>query len=403
MYISRTIENILRMASAQFPVLVVTGPRQTGKTTVLRHISEEDRTYVSLDDPLLRSLAFDDPQLFLQRFPAPVLIDEIQYVPELLTHIKMKVDTERKAGMYWLTGSQQFHLMEGVSESLAGRAAVLNLSGFSSREILGKPHGEPFIGGNEENSLTDLQESLKFVFNRIWRGSYPTMWTENSPDWELYYSSYLQTYLQRDVKNLINAGDERSFIRFLRTCAARTSQMLNINELCRDADINHATGKRWLSILESAGIIYLLEPYHSNISKRLMKTPKLFFLDTGLAAYLLHWSSPEVLESGAMSGAFFETFVVTEILKSWWHNGKRAPINWYRDKDGKEIDLIITTGDVIHPVEIKKSANPSKEDIRHFRVLNNLGMKIGNGSLICLADRKLPLNNNVQIFPAFMI
>ncbi|MBU1220548.1 ATP-binding protein [Myxococcota bacterium] len=403
MYISRTIEEFLRVANTQFPVLVVTGPRQTGKTTLLRHIAEEERAYVTLDDPLLRSLAYDDPQLFLQRFPAPVLIDEIQYVPELLTHIKIKVDTEQKAGMYWLTGSQQFHLMEGVSESLAGRAAILNLSGFSSREIQGRPRGEPFIGGNEIIATTDLKESLKFVFDRIWRGSYPAMWTENSPDWELYYSSYLQTYLHRDVKNLINAGDERSFIRFLRTCAARTSQMLNINELCRDADINHATGKRWLSILESAGIIYLLEPYHSNINKRLMKTPKLFFMDTGLAAYLLHWSSPDVLESGAMSGAFFETFVVTEILKSWWHNGKRPPINWYRDKDGKEIDLIITKGDVIHPVEIKKSANPSKEDIRHFRVLNSLGMKIGAGSLICLADRKLPLNDYVQIIPTIMI
>lgn len=403
MYISRTIEEFLRMASNQFPVLVVTGPRQTGKTTLLRHIAEEERAYVTLDDPLLRSLAYDDPQLFLQRYPAPVLIDEIQYVPELLTHIKIKVDTEQKAGMYWLTGSQQFHLMEGVSESLAGRVAILNLSGFSSREIQSRPRGEPFICGNEIIATTDLKESLKFVFDRIWRGSYPAMWTENSPDWELYYSSYLQTYLQRDVKNLINAGDERSFIRFLRTCAARTSQMLNINELCRDADINHATGKRWLSILESAGIIYLLEPYHSNINKRLMKTPKLFFMDTGLAAYLLHWLSPDVLESGAMSGAFFETFVVTEILKSWWHNGKRPPINWYRDKDGKEIDLIITKGDVIHPVEIKKSANPSKEDIRHFRVLNSLGMKIGAGSLICLADRKLPLNDYVQIIPALMI
>lgn len=401
-YRIRTLESFLLTVTEQFPVLLVTGPRQIGKTTLLKHLAGELRTYVTLDDPMIRSMANEDPALFLQRFQPPIVIDEIQYAPQLLPHIKMQVDRDGKPGMFWLTGSQQFHLMKGVSESLAGRTGVVNLLGFSRRELENHPHSLPFIPVEEFFTERDSCSSVMLLpdlFECIWRGSFPALWLENPVDRNLFYSSYVQTYLQRDVRDLANVGDEAAFLRFLRVCAARTGQMLNMQDLCRDSDINHATGKRWLSILESSGIVYMLEPFHSNFNKRLVKTPKLYFLDTGLAAWLTEWSSPATLEAGAVSGAFLETWVVTEVLKSWWHNGKRAPLYYYRDKDTKEIDLIIHQDGTLFPVEIKKTASPGKTSIRHFKVLEKLNYPVGTGCVIALVPMRLPITGEVQAVP----
>lgn len=404
-YKTRTLEHFFLQASRQFPVMLLTGPRQTGKTTFLRHLAAEKRSYATLDDPMLRALAREEPALFLQRFSPPILIDEIQYAPQLLPYIKMAVDSNTESGRFWLTGSKQFHLMNGVTESLAGRVGVVNLLGFSQRELTGDPFADPFLPvpalmkqrGNSPPLL------LPELYRKIWLGSFPALHQENPADHDLFYSSYVQNYLQRDVRDLANVGDEGAFLRFLRNCAARTGQMLNIQDLCRNSDINHATGKRWLSILENSGIVYLLEPWYTNVNKRVLKTPKLYFLDTGLAAWLTEWSSASTLEAGAMSGAFLETWVVSEVIKSWWHNGKRAPIYYYRDKDTKEVDVLIHQDGTLYPVEIKKSASPGKDAVRHFRVLETLKLPIGHGCIVSLAPMYVPVTATVDALPAGML
>ena len=402
-YFSRTLESFFKKADHQFPVLLLIGPRQVGKTTFLRHISGPERTYVTLDDPLVRGLAKEDPGLFLQRFRYPVLIDEIQYVPELLPFIKIEVDRVRNPGMFWLTGSQQFHLMKGVSESLAGRVGVVNLLGFSRRELIGKPDtAKSFLPTDDfiKKRLENMEPlSLKGLYECIWRGAFPAIAINKEIDRDLFYSSYVQTYLQRDIRDLARVGDEMAFLRFLRAVAARTGQLLNLSDLSRDADVAPNTAKSWLSILQASGIVFLLEPFYSNVTKRLVKRPKLYFLDTGLGAYLTEWSSPETLEAGAMSGAVLETWIMAEILKSYWHNGRRAQFYYYRDKDKKEIDLLIVKDGTIYPLEFKKTAAPKKEAIRHFKTLDRLNIPVGMGGVICMAEMLLPLNSRVQCIP----
>jgi len=403
MYLSRTLEQFAQSASQQFPALLVTGARQVGKTTFLRHLSGEERAYVTLDDPLVLDLARRDPALFLQRFRPPLLIDEIQYAPQLLPYIKMEVDRERRPGAFWLTGSQQFHLMRGVSESLAGRVAVINLLGFSRRELIGQSQASgPFLpvpAEIEARSRSGGRLALRDLYHLIWRGSFPAIALDERMDRDLFFSSYLQTYLQRDVRDLARVGDEMAFLRFLRIAAARTGQLLNLSEFARDADIAVNTAKTWLSILQASGIIYLLEPYHTNLSKRLLKRPKLYFLDTGLCAYVTEWSSPETLEAGAMSGAILETWILSELLKSYWHNGRRAPFFYYRDKDKKEIDLLIVQDEQVYPLEFKKTASPSPADIRQFSALARLRIPVGAGGVICLTEQSLPLSQSVVSIP----
>lgn len=407
MYALRTMEGFFSKASRQFPAMLITGARQVGKTTLLQHLGKGKRTYVTLDDPLLRALAKDDPALFMQRFPAPLLIDEIQYAPELLPYIKMEVDRKQKPGLFWLTGSQQFHLMREVSESLAGRIGIVHLLGLSHREITGQSANlPPFLPTPEMLAQRARQAdslSLKGCYHALWRGSFPAMALSPKMDRDLFYGSYVQTYLQRDIRDLAKVGDEMAFLRFLRAAAARSGQLLNMADLARDADVAPNTAKHWLSILEASGIIYLLPPFHSNLTKRLIKTPKLYFLDTGLCAWLTEWSSPETLEAGAASGAIFETWIIGEILKSWWHNGRQAPFYYYRDKDQKEIDLLIVQDGTIYPVEIKKSASPDKEAVRHFQVLAKLKMPLGHGGVICLAPHHLPLTPTTSLIPVGMI
>jgi len=403
MYHKRALESAILRASEQFPVLLLTGPRQVGKTTLLRQLCAPSRRYVSLDDLTLRALAKEDPALFLQQYPAPVLIDELHYAPNLLPYIKMDVDSSQAPGAYWLTGSQQFHMMKGITESLAGRVAIINLLGFSRREAEERDLDvEPFLPTRE--SVMARQRSsgasdLETTYRAIWQGSYPALHAGPVRDHDLFYASYLQTYIQRDVRDLTQVGNQQTFTSFVRACAARTGQLLNLSDLARDVDISVPTAKSWLSVLTASLQVALLQPYHSNITKRLVKTPKLYFLDTGLCAYLTEWTSPQTLAAGAMSGAILETYVYGELLKSWWHRMKRPSLYYYRDKDGVEIDLLFEQDQTLYPVEVKRSATPQRQWAHSFRVLERLGKPVGEGGVICLCKEPLPLSEKVTAIP----
>ena len=401
MYRHRSIEQPWLSASREFPVLLLTGPRQVGKTTLLQRLCKTGRKYVTLDDLALRNLANQDPALFLERFAPPVLIDEIQYAPLLLSQIKLLVDAHRTPGAFWLTGSQQFQMMKGVSETLAGRVGIVHLMGFSGRER----HGQeldlpPFVPTKArviEREATAAKTTLAGVYKDIWLGSFPALVAGPAKNHDLFYASYLQTYLERDVRDLAQVGNQTGFVRFVRACAARTGQMLNLSDLARDADVAVNTAKAWLSVLEASLQVFLLPPFHTNVTKRLVKAPKLYFLDTGLCAYLTEWSSPKTLEAGAMAGAILETYVVAEILKSWWHRMKTPQVYYYRDKDGKEIDLLVRQDDKLHPIEIKKSATPTSDWIKNFDVLDRFA--VGSGAVVCLVSQAVPMTRNVWALP----
>ena len=405
-YIRRSLEKIVLQVTKEYPVLLLSGPRQVGKTTMLKKLMEGTaRNYVSLDDLQERELARTDPELFLQLHKPPILIDEVQYAPELFPYIKIIVDKEQKKGDFWLTGSQVFSLMRGVQESLAGRVALLSLSSLSQAEAYGGEEEmftldtESLLSRKKGRKLADAEE----IFKRIFKGSMPAIVSGDITSTGIFYNSYLSTYIERDVKSLSDAIDSLKFLRFITALAARCSQMLNVSELARDAELNQKQVKDWLGILETLGIMFYLYPYSNNLLKRLVKTPKVYFYDTGLVAYLTKWSSPETLASGAMSGAILENYVVSEIRKSYLNQGKEAFMYYYRDKDAKEIDLVLEQDGELHPIEIKKSANPASEILRVFPVLDKSSLKRGNGAVICLKTELSAFNKENYIVPIWMI
>lgn len=399
MYIKRYIEDIILRASKSFKIIYLGGPRQVGKTTVLLHLAQHLKMqYVSLDDLNVRRLAETDPELFLQKFKPPVLIDEIQYAPELFPYIKIYADKSSKNGGFWLTGSQQFSLMKNVKESLAGRVGILKLLGFSMAELeKTKKSKNAFLPKLQavESGINDPVKIFKFIF----RGCFPALYGKNAPDIELFYNSYLQTYIDRDLKDIFHVSKISDFHKFLQLCAARTGQILNYSDLARDAGISVHAAKEWIGILESSMQIYLLRPYYKNISKRLIKAPKLYFLDTGLAAFLTKWKTPATLMNGAMAGAFFETFAITEIIKSYLYRGEEPPIYYFRDKEGHEVDLVIEKNGEIYPVEIKIASRIMQDDIKNINYLRGKIPNIKQGSIVCFSNKHLPIDRKTSIVP----
>lgn len=407
-YISRHMEEQILSLSKSYSAILVTGPRQAGKTTMLRALAEREdrgREYVTLDDLSTRDMAKNDPALFLQLHQPPVLIDEVQYAPELFTYIKIHIDKHHNPGDFWMTGSQIFRLMRGVQESLAGRVALLHMSPMSQREIVSAPC-VPFV-----TDLDRLAQERRHIapvttpelFERIWRGCMPGLASGQYTDRNVYYSSYLSTYVERDVRELSGNIDALKFHRFVTAVAARTAQLLNYKALADDADIDISTAKNWVNILETLGIIFLLHPYSNNVLKRTIKTPKVYFYDTGLVCYLTKWSTPETAESGAMSGALLENYAVSEIMKGYQNAGQEPYLYFYRDQDAKEIDVIMERDGKLYPLEIKKTALPDKRLIRVFGILNKSPLTLGTGAILCMAEQFSALDRENLIVPIWMI
>jgi len=387
-----------------FPVILVTGPRQIGKSTLLQNTRKTGRMpYITFDDASEVTAVKTDPKTFLAIHRPPVILDEIQYVPELFPYLKMEADRHRKKGMYFLTGSQQFHLMKDASESLAGRIGILQLMGLSMRETSGDKFSAPFIplaGYFSARAKSAKQYSSAEIWKAIHTGSFPAVVTGYSKQ-KAFYDSYIRTYIERDVRALAQVGDELTFMRFITVVANRTGQMLNYRDMARDVQISEPTAKKWLSVLVTSGLVYLLQPFSMNVEKRVVKTPKLYFLDTGLAAYLTKWTNPDVLKQGAAAGAFFETFVISEILKSYYNNGIEPALFYYRDKDGKEIDLLIFENGTLYPLEIKMTATPKTDDVAVFKVLKSVKKhKIGTGGLVCMSATLGILDKDRYSIPA---
>ena len=404
-YIPRSIKQKLLRVSDSFPVVLVTGPRQVGKTTLLQMLSKDDRTYVTLDDPILRELATTEPALFLQKYTPPVLIDEIQYAPQLFPYIKMRVDADRKPGQYWLTGSQMFIVMKGVSESLAGRVGILPLLGLSYDELTDNCIPGPFsLSGDylQEKTVRSRNLDIHTLYEHIFKGGLPYLYGD-VVERNTFFSSYISTYIQRDIRDLRQVADEMVFYSFLTSVAARTGQLLNYADLSKELGISAPTVKQWISLLVSSGIIYLLEPLHSNIHKRMVKSPKIYFLDTGLCAYLTRWSDSDTLEAGNMSGAILETFVLSELIKGYYNAGDSPRLAFYRDSNGNEIDMLIQESNVWHPLEIKKSAHPDRSAVKTFGVLKELGLERGSGGILCLYDAVIPISENDSYVPMRLI
>lgn len=417
MYIKRAIEDRVAKIAGTFPVLLVTGPRQVGKSTMLERMAKSDRKVVTLDDPDVRYLAKNDPGLFMQRYSPPVLIDEIQYAPELLPYIKMAADKSKRSGDFWITGSQSFTMMKAVSESLAGRVGIVNLLGLSTNEINETPT-RPFTT-DPDMLIKRIGEvkalGLNELFYRIFKGSMPRLYADKNVDTDTYYRSYIDTYLKRDIRDLTQVADEMAFYNFLTVVAARTARPVVYQEIASECGISAPTVKRWISILASSNMISLVQPYHNNVLKRVTKMPLLHFLDTGLCAHLLKWGNHEALEKGPMSGAFFESYVFSEIYKSCLNTGREPLIYYYRDKDKREIDLLLYENGTLYPIEIKKSASPGKDAIKHFNVLepvtkperfgelSRLKVQIGNGAVICMAKDMIPIDKKNWYVPVELV
>lgn len=419
-YISRTMEKTVDKMKKSFPVIMITGPRQVGKTTLLSMMAEKDKNekinFISLDDLNARTLAIEDPELFLRTYEMPLIIDEFQYAPNLLSYIKIIVDKKRLEnlknnrvkcnGLFYLTGSQAFETMENVTESLAGRIAVLDMNGLTNRE-LENIEDEVFVPDLEilkNKKQTEVLSTIQ-VFDQIIKGSYPEIYKNEELDRNEYFETYIRTYIERDIRQLINVQDEIKFLKFISNVAVRTGQELNLSDICNGIGITSVTAEKWLSILKNTGIVYLLQPYSNNNVARIVKKPKVYFMDTGLACYLAGYMDSKTLEKSAYNGAIFETYVISEIIKSYINNGLDAKkyLYYYRDNNGKEIDLLIIKNNVVYPIEIKKSANPGKEAIKNFSVVKKFGLEVGNGGVICMKSEIFPIDRENNYIPIELI
>ena len=404
-YISRDLEPLVASVSREYACVLVIGPRQVGKTTMLQHL-DEIRRFVTLDDLEQRALARRDPEYFLQSHPAPVLIDEVQYAPELFPYLKIAADAGAAPGSFWLTGSQAFRMMELAQESLAGRVAVLHMPALSQHEVYGTGECLPLsldFPALQNREQTMRRADASEIFRRIWEGQLPGHVSGRFTNREIFYGSYLDTYIDRDVSEEIPGVDKLRFRDFIRAAACRVGQLLNIHDIARDVDVADSTAKRWLTVLERSEICYLLRPYSNNLLKRTVKTPKLYFFDTGLVAYLTHYSSPEVLQSGALAGQIFENYVVSEVRKGFANTGADPLLWYYRDTDAKEIDLVLEADGELHPIEVKKAASPDPRAASAFRLLDKSSVPRGEGAIVCMKPSVTPVDRTMTLVPAWTI
>lgn len=410
MYINRNITEVLKRRAKNSRCILLSGPRQVGKSTLLKSIYP-DVKYYTFDDKVLLASAIDEPKLFIKNIAKPSILDEVQYAQDLFPYIKMECDKGERYENYYLTGSQQMKLMSKAKESLAGRVSILELQGLSLREIHDVSFNKHFVP--TEEYIEQRAKELK-PYDNIWqvvhRGSYPELYVTER-EWIDFYSSYVRTYLERDIRDEIEIKDEITFTRFLTAVAARTGQLLNYANIAEEVGVTQATIKNWISVLQKNGIVFILEPYYSSHLTRAIKTPKIYFRDTGLACYLTRWNNAEALENSAVAGNMFETFIVNEIIKSFINEGLEYSFNifYYRGKDKKksngeevenEIDFIIEENGTLYPIEIKKSAKPTKSMATAFDVLDKeVDKKRGMGVILCLYDEKLYLKDDLVVLP----
>ena len=406
-YIKRSLERKFLKMSETFKVVMVTGARQVGKSTMLKHLAEDTgRVYVSMDDADLRELANNDPKLFFQMYQPPVLIDEVQKAPALFEEIKIICDNSDERGQFWLTGSQSRKLVKQAGDSLAGRICVLKMYSLSAKEVADRADDIP-----AEYSITSLisrsstlpKNNILDVYTRIWEGGMPDMLNMDAEQRREYWNSYIDAYLMRDAVDDNGIIDTEGFRKFLRACAAFSGRLLNYADLGSAAGVSGTTAKEWLKVLQSMGLVYLLEPFFSNELKRMVKTPKLYFCDTGLCAYLSSWTSRDTLMNGAAAGHFLENYVVTEMIKNASYGESEMNLNFYRDKNQKEIDLIVEIDGVLHPFEIKRSASPERKAIKAFGVLEKSDREVGAGGIICMAENPFPIDANNSLIPVNVI
>lgn len=406
-YITRELERKFIKLNGFFKAILVTGARQVGKTTMLRHLCKgTDRTYVTLDNMMARELAKSDPVLFFQTYKPPILIDEVQKAPELFEQIKIMCDETDEKGLFWLTGSQQFKMMDKIRDTLAGRIGILNLYSLSQREKNGIVFDTALDFSLETLKARQLQvrkNDIQDVFHHIWEGGMPQVLDEDEELRMEYYNSYVDTYLMRDVAEEGGITDSINFTKFLRACAALVAEQVNYATLAESSDISEPTAKEWLQLLQGLGIVYLLEPYANNELKRLSKTPKLYFCDTGLCAFLSTWLTPQTLMVGAASGHYYENYVVMELVKNYAYSPVKANITYYRDSNAKEIDVFVEENKIIHPLEIKKSANPNSREVRKFTFLDKTTLRRGNGGIVCMCEEPIPIDNQNCYIPSNLI